>query len=245
MKNMGIQVPVFTPKDDQSLDLTQAMAMREQWITKTTGDQAGSPVFMTIPLDIEKFGFSPTELDLSKLRQIPESRVAAVTGIPASTLQFLVGLQNGTSYASSTQARQQGYEEVVIPMQAAIAEEINWQLLPELGGSPNEEFAFDTSKVRVLQEDQDALMKRVTVGYLGGVLKRSEARTMVGQEVTPDDEVFFEPRGSGVLKEGEDPTAASTQVPAKFASYADIDGYLGRLEESKEDFVNGSLETKG
>jgi len=241
MKNMGIQVPVFTPKDDQSLDATQAAAMREQWMTKTTGDEAGSPVFMTIPLDVAKFGFSPTELDLSALRQVPESRVAAVTGIPAATLQFLVGLKNGTSYASSQQARQQGYEEVVIPMQAAIAEEINWQLLPDFDSSSNAEFRFDTSQVRVLQEDQDALMKRATVGYLGGVIKRGEARKMVGQETTPDDDVFFEPRGSGVIKEGEDPLAGAVANPAKFL---DMDRYMNGLEKQMDDFY-GSVERKG
>jgi phage portal protein BeeE len=237
MRNMGIVVPILSPKDkDVSIDEPQAQAMKETWMSKTTGDRAGEPIINTVAMEVNKFGFSPTELDLSKLRLIPESRVAAVTGIPAATLQFLVGLENGTSYASSEQARQQGYEEVVIPMQQAIAESLNWQLVSDFESNDKIRFVFDTAEVRVLQEDADNLAKRATTLYLGGVVMRGEARHMVGHESTPEDDIFFEPRGSGLVKEGEDPTAANT-VPAKFGNYADIDNYLTRLESQMKSFV--------
>lgn len=238
MRNMGIQVPVIAPKDREvTINATDAQAMKESWMVKTTGARAGEPVILTEPVTVEKFGFSPTELDLSALRMIPESRVAAVLGIPAPTLGLLVGLQNGTSYASSEQARQQGYEEVVIPMQQAIAEEIQWQLLPDFEDTAKtgSEFSFDTTNVRVLQDDADNAMKRAATGYLAGVLKRGDARRIVALETTPEDEMFFDPRG-GSLGTGEDDAGAN--VPAKgFGNVAEIDRYLGYLEMSMKDFV--------
>jgi phage portal protein BeeE len=239
MRNMGIVVPLISPKDkDVELKPEAAQAMKETWMAKTTGDRIGEPVINTVAIDVTKFGFSPSELDLSKLRLIPESRISAVTGIPASTLQFLVGLQNGTSYASSEQARQQGYEEVIIPMQGTIAEFFNWQLVPEFDDPDNMQFVFDTTEVRVLAEDADNLAKRAATAYLGGVAKRSEARQWMNLETTPEDEVFFEPRGAGVIKEGEDPVSANTTTapPKGLGSVADIDRYLNSLEEQMKSF---------
>jgi hypothetical protein len=183
MRNMGIQVPVISPKDKEvRVDATKAAAMKEGWMRKTTGDARGEPIVLSEPIDFEKVGFSPQELDLSALRLIPESRVAAVTGIPAATLQLMVGLQNGTSYASSEQARQQGYEEVVIPIQQVWAEEINWQLKPEFKGLEDAEFWFDTSNVRVLEEDKDALVRRESEVFRSGASTIDQFYTAIGKK---------------------------------------------------------------
>jgi phage portal protein BeeE len=183
MRNMGIQVPVISPKDKEvRVDATKAAAMKEGWMRKTTGDRAGEPIVLSEPIDFEKVGFSPKELDLTQLRLIPESRVSAVTGIPAATLQLMVGLVNGTAYASSEQARQQGYEEVVIPIQQVWAEEINWQLKPEFQGLEDAEFWFDTSNVRVLEEDKDALVKREAEVFRAGGTTIDQFFTAIGKK---------------------------------------------------------------
>lgn len=245
MKNMGIQVPILSPQDsDIKIDEVAAAAMKEQWMAKTTGARAGEPVINTIPITAEKFGFTPSEMDVAKLRLHPESRVCAVCQISPAALQVMVGIQNGTSYASSEQAREQGYEEVIIPIQTVWGEELTHQLLSEFKGSEGAELRFDTSKVRVLQEDADNLMKRAATGYLGGFLKRTDARKMVGLQTTPDDEVFFDPRGGSIVKEGEDPlnTTGTAAPPAKppakmLASFMDIERWFERLENEMKDFV--------
>lgn len=243
MRNMGIQVPVFSPKD-QSVNLTPEAAahMKEAWIAKTTGDAIGEPVIQTIPIEMEKFGFSPKELDLSELRLIPESRVAAVCQIPATTLGLLVGLQNGTSYASSAQARQQGYEEVIIPIQQAWAEEINWQLLPEFE-SGNAEFAFDTTKVRVLQEDQDTLYKRATDTFKTGAISVEQYLTMIGEE--PDDNAvgklhfvpgLVTPKAVEDLLNPPEPPPNAPPIDPALAKLVDMDAYLASLERQMAAF---------
>lgn len=245
LRNLGIVVPLVSPKDkDTTISETQAMAIKERWAQGTTGERAGELMVNPVALDVTKFAFSPQELDLKELQMIPESRVAAVTRYPAAYLQFLVGLKNGTSYASYKEAREQAYESVIEPIQKGIARRITQQLLPEFDKSPGTHFFFDTSKVRVLQEDGDSLMKRASTGYLAGILMRSDARRLVKLETKPEDDVFFEPRSSGLLKEGEDPnaiTGSSTNAPAKpakgFGSVAEIEQYLGILETQMKDFT--------
>lgn len=173
LKNWGVVPYIVSPKPTKdgmqsgfSADGAQALAtaqmIKELLINSTTGDKAGQPVVNTIPLDVQKLGFSPADLDISRLRLIPESRIAAITGIPAAVLQFMVGLQNGTSYASYEQAIRQAYHMAIKPI-VMIAQSTLQQHLMSDFGSPRglkQFFIFDLSKVQVLQEDQTAVVKR-------------------------------------------------------------------------------------
>ena len=256
MSNMGLQVPVLSPTDKTtSITPTKAAAIKESWIAKTTGARAGEPVVFDSPITAEKFGFNPTELDLSALRLIPESRVSAVTGIPAATLQLLVGQQNGTSYASSEQARQQGYEEVIIPIQNSWAEKLNWQLLTEFETDLSKvRFEFDTSNVRVLQEDRDALYRRTTEALRGGAVSLNEARASLGKPPLGDEgDVYYLPAMStpatleritqmAQAREESEPDPLDAEVisevdKAQLAKLVDIDAYLLRLEDQMKSFV--------
>jgi phage portal protein BeeE len=229
LRNMGIVVPLLAPKDPTvTITPERAADLKQQWIQGTTGDNSGTPLINTIALDATKFAFSPQELDLKELRMIPESRVAAVTRYPAAYLQFLVGLQNGTSYASYKEAREQAYESVIAPIQNGIARRISQRLLPEFEKTKGAKFFFDTSNVRVLQEDQDSLMKRAATGYLADILMRSDARRMLKLETTPEDDSY---------RTAAMPPEASNEPPKGFDSVAEIDQYLQGLEVQMKEFV--------
>lgn len=252
MRNMGLQVPIIVPKDD-TVNMTQpaAEAIKEGWIQKTTGTRAGEPVVMDMPLEVEKFGFNPTELDLSALRLIPESRVCAVCQISPAALQVMVGIQNGTSYASSEQARQQGYEEVIIPIQAVWAEEFTHQLLSEFEGSEGAEFVFDTTNVRVLQEDQDARVKRESEIFKNGGSTLDQYLTAVGKKPvgSPLGDIRMVPGLSSPMsperlvemakeKPNETPLSNPQPIdPATLAKFADMEQVFDGLERQMKEFV--------
>lgn len=156
MKNMGIVVPLLTPKDSSTtINETQAQQIKEAWVSGTTGANAGKPLINSIPLDVTKFAWNPTEMDLSRMRLNSQSVVAALSGIPAALLQFMVGLENGTSFAAYEQAREQGYESVIIPIQSAIAEQITWQLLPDF-----DKTAGGQTNVRYVQRESASIRPR-------------------------------------------------------------------------------------
>lgn len=230
LKNLGIIVPLLAPKDPTvTVDEPTAERIKQKWMQQTTGDNSGVPLINPIALEATKFAFSPEELDLKELSMVPESRVAAVTRYPAAYLQFLVGLQNGTSYASYKEAREQAYESVIAPIQKGVGRRITQQLLSEFEEPKGAQFYFDTSEVRVLQEDQDALVKRAATGYLAGVLSKADARRMLKLETTPEDETDYH-SAAPVLGE-----------PAKgFASVDEIDQLLygkGGLEDQMKEFT--------
>lgn len=252
MSNMGLQVPVISPNDKEvSISPTHAAEMKDMWMQKTTGEKAGEPVILTEPVNVEKFGFNPTELDLSQMRLIPESRVCAVCQISPAALQVMVGIQNGTSYASSEQARQQGYEEVIIPIQAVWAEEFTHQLLSEFEGSEGAEFVFDTGNVRVLQEDQDAKVKRESEIFRTGGSTLDQYLTAVGKKPVgpPLGDIRMVPGLSTPMsperllemaqeKPNETPTANTPPIdPTTLAKFVDMDRYLEKLDTQMKEFM--------
>lgn len=250
LKNMGITVPLFVPKDDSYSPTPQeALAFKEKWKQETTGNNAGNAMVMSIPLKPEKYTFSPQEMDLSTLRKIPESRIAAVTRYPAAYLQFLVGLENGTSYASYKQAREQAYEQVVIPIQSVLATNLTWQLLSEFDDSKGAQFFFDTSEVRVLQEDADALVKRETQVFAAGGSSLDQYLTALGKDPvgSPLGDIRMVPGLATPMspekllematKEPEQPLAPLPIDPASLAKFAEIDRYMNELEEQMKGFV--------
>lgn len=224
--------------------------MRARWTQKTTGERAGELVVMSEPVTLEKFGFNPNELDLSQLRLIPESRVCAVCQISPAALQVMVGIQNGTSYASSEQARQQGYEEVIIPIQAVWAEEFTHQLLNEFDDAEGAEFIFDTSKVRVLEEDRDALVKRESEIFRTGGSTLDQYLTAVGKKPVgpPLGDIRMVPGLSTPMspeqlleratKAPEPPPTNQPPIdPATLAKFADMEQMFERLESEMKGFV--------
>lgn len=253
MANMGLQVPVFSPKDKEvSIGPESAAMMKESWMQKTTGERAGEPVIMTEPIDLEKFGFNPSELDLSQLRLIPESRVCAVCQISPAALQVMVGIQNGTSYASSEQARQQGYEEVIIPIQTVWGEEFTHQLLSDFDDSEGAEFVFDTTNVRVLQEDQDAKVKRESEIFKSGGSTLDQYLTAVGKKPVgpPLGDIRMVPGLSSPMsperllemaseKPNETPLTSGKPAidPASLAKFADLERWFEGLENEMKGFV--------
>lgn len=251
MANMGIQVPVAIPKDDTvQITETQAAAMKAGWAQKTTGERAGELVVMSEPVTLEKFGFNPNELDLSQLRLIPESRVCAVCQISPAALQVMVGIQNGTSYASSEQARQQGYEEVIIPIQAVWAEEFTHQLVNEFEDSEGAEFVFDTANVRVLQEDQDKKVERESEIFKAGGSTLDQYLTAVGKKPVgpPLGDIRMVPGLSTPMspeqlleratKAPEPPPTNQPPIdPASLAKFADMEQMFERLESEMKGFV--------
>lgn len=247
LRNLGIIVPMLTPKGDgATLDPTAAAALKERWVQQTTGDNIGIPIVSSLPIEAVKFGYSPEELDLKELRKVPESRIAAVTGIPAAMLQFLVGLENGTSYAAYREARMQGYESVIIPLQSMLAEQLTWQLLPELDQTAGARIIFDVSGVRVLQEDRDALYRRTSQAVGAGILTINQALASLNKPTIDGLDIHMVPSLNTPMTTEKliEKANAETQQPqslpadaASLAKFADMERIFAGLEEQMKGFV--------
>lgn len=247
MRNMGMVPWLVAPKkEDDSMTDTQAAAFKEQWEKASTGDNVGRPMINTIPLDVTKLGFNPQELDLSSMRAMFESRVAAVTGIPAAVLQFKVGQENGTSYASYEEARKQAYYSCIIPLLSHLQEDFTFQLLSEFSPKENQYIEFNTDEVQVLQQDEDALFKRAGEALKSGGITLDEYRAMIGQEPLGDGvgdlhfvPALVNPQTAEQMMEEPEPVPNAPVPPVidpALAKLVDMDRYLESLESQMAAF---------
>lgn len=197
LANMGIPGVLLSPdptliKDGGRISFNEADAerLKVDWQRKTTGDERGKPMVLSIPMKVESVGFSPEQMVLRDARQIPEERIAALIGIPAVVVGLGAGLDRST-YNNVSEAREQAYENCIIPMQTLIAQTLDLQLLPAFGEG-TDTCGFDLDDVRVLQADENAIAERSALLYEKGVADRAESRTFVGLKARPEDEgVFF------------------------------------------------------
>lgn len=186
LRNMGVAGPIIRPKTPEDL-LTpdQAAAIKAQFQNNFTGDNRGMAMVGMVPLDIDRVGYNPAEMQLRELRRIPEERISAVLGVPAMLAGLGAGLDRSTlnNYPA---AREAGFETCILPTQADLAETIMTHLVPDFDDPDAVEFDFDISGVRVLQDDQTALATRMAALVHGTIRTIDEARQEMGDEPLPD-----------------------------------------------------------
>ena len=192
LRNMGIVGLVISPKErDDSLSEDEANAMKVLVKQRTTGDQRGDPIVSETPIDVLEMGKTADKIDTSRLAAIPESRISALSGIPAAVLGFLSGMQQTAVGATLDSLRELAYESALIPTQRIMAADMWLQLLDDfVDDIESWEVGYDYTNVRVLQEDMDKKWARVTAAVQGTVIKISEGRKELGFQSTPDEEVY-------------------------------------------------------
>lgn len=194
MRNLGVPGMIVTPKttDDtlfQPNDPDSTTRLKAELKSLTTGDNRGDPLLFNSPLDIVFPQIDPSKMDTRTNRKISEERISALLGVPAIVAGLGAGLDRST-FSNMSEAREMAYESNIIPTQSLWADELNTQLLSELGDPSTEFVDWDYSTVRVLQDDENKKATKWAVLFKGGIALRSEARADLSLPVRPEDEVF-------------------------------------------------------
>lgn len=212
LKNVGVPGVVLAPDPSAAqvgppLTLEEAEIVKGDFVAKFGGDRRGEPLVLGRPMRVSTLSFSPDQMDLGRLRELPEERISAAIGIPAGVVGLGAGLARNT-YANYAEGRLAAYESNLIPTQRLFAAEITTQLLPDFGDAARYVVDFDLSGVRILQPDLDALWRRVDVAVQGGWAMVDEARERVGLPPLPDGQgqVLY-------VKATNVPTAPEALVP--------------------------------
>lgn len=183
-RNFGIPGMIVEVPQGANLDKDQAIALKQRMQTEFGSDNRGNVGVLTAGAKVATVGFSPEQMDLKALHDVPETRIAAVMGIPPIMAGLGVGLEQSQNYASSRQIAENFTERKLVPMWRMDASKLNKHLLPEFTADRRISIEHDLSDVRSLQEDTDALFKRLDIGVQGGWLRPGEARSETG---FPDD----------------------------------------------------------
>lgn len=193
LKNSGIPGVIISPDTDDGIDPDEAESVKKTYMERFGGANRGAPLVMTGKTKIDKLSFTPLEMDLTRLRRIPEERVAAVLGVPAVVVGLGAGLDRAT-FANLANLREAAVEDTLLPMFRVFAEELAAQLLPDFESAPSGfEVYFDTSDIRELQPDLDKLVEREALKLRSGGITVNEFRNNIGEDSLDNGDVIYIP----------------------------------------------------
>lgn len=215
MKTRGLPGMIIRPKDkDASMTVEQADAIKLRY-EQMTGTGRGGVLPISIAADVDFPNIDVEKMAFDKVRSISAERICAAFGLDPMAVSL--PSQNKT-FSNYGEAREAAYESFIIPMQRAVAETLDVQLLPELGNPQAEHVAFDLSKVRVLQEDRNKEAERIARLYSSGVTARRQSQELLGLDEPLPDDVYVQDVTAGVtgpmksLKDGARKRAVAQRI---------------------------------
>jgi len=165
-------------------------------LAQTQADNRGAPAVVTGKP--EKLAWTPEEMDIRKQRYLAEERWCAVTGIPG-VVQELGSAGEHSIYNNVAQAQSRFTENYLIPFWKHIEEELTRQLLRDFDQDQSHYVTYNTTRVKALQEDENARHERIRQDFLGGIITRAAAKRALGEQVDEaTDNVYYVPK-SGEL----------------------------------------------
>jgi HK97 family phage portal protein len=204
LKNFAVPGVILAPSNTGGVGpKADPEAVKKKYQETFGGDERGNVMALSAPTDIKILSWSPEQLNLKSLRRIPEERISAVLGVPASVANLGAGLEQN-AFTSFTEARKAAYQEAIVPAQRLVAAELEVQLLDDFAdiNADSLDVDFDTSKASALQEALDAVWKRNQSAATMGLITRAEFRQATGHLIANGDDVYILPNNYTVMGSG-------------------------------------------
>lgn len=209
LTNFGVPGLVLALPENVLPPPDQIALMKERTRQAFWGANRGNVAVTTGGATMSQFGFSPEQLNLKALHDFPETRIAAVMGVPPIMAGLGVGLEQTSNYASARQIRENFTEVKLVPLWRMDESKWNKQLTREFTDDKSIIIAHDLTEVRALQEDMDAKYKRLTEAIKAKWVFPDEARAEVGLPPMPDGKgMEFEEPPAPQLPPGADGNAS-------------------------------------
>lgn len=207
LRNMGVPGGVLSPKDVGALPSPEDKEeMKEYMRTGFTGDRRGEWFVTTIPTEVKQFGFDPSQLLLTNLRDITEERVCAMLGIPAAVVGFGAGLQQTKVGATMREMREEAWTSGIAPRHRNIGRTISKDLIPDFQSEVRPfRVRFDTSKVPALMQLHVDIQGKMVKD---GLQRVDHAQAALGIDVDDSQAVYLRPSTTFAVPAGEKPPTA-------------------------------------
>jgi len=197
LENTG--VPSVVVLTERELDGLEAEVQRAKWNQNFAGSRRGNISFFQKGMDFKVLSLDFNQLAFSSLRDVSETRICGVLGVPPILVGANVGLKQ-SSYRNYGTAKLSFWEETIAPLQGLLAEVLS---VDEDFAPPGFRVVFDNRFVSALREARHRQMEDATKSYVAGVLRRNEARIMMGFPPDPDPdigEVYAHPLASAIIR---------------------------------------------
>jgi HK97 family phage portal protein len=191
LRNSGVPGMVIVPDDPSGkLRVTKedAETIKARVRDSFGGERRGDSLVLQGQFKVQPLSFSPEQLALDKLPTHAIARIAAAMGVAPMSL----GLPDaGKTYSNLGEANRASWGTIQAT-QELVAETLRYQLQPDFGLDPTKNTpGYDYSEIQEMQESLDAIWKRATEGYRGGLVQRGEGRDLLGLPQLPGDDCYF------------------------------------------------------
>lgn len=221
LRNLGVPGVVISPANTGGpVGKADPEAVKTSFMEKFGGDKRGEPLILTAPTDVKVLSFNPQQMELRELRRIPEERISANLGVPASVAGLGAGLDQN-AFTSYGEANVAAYTQGVIPTQGQLAADIDTQLLPDFAGPEADSLDvwFDWTGVSAMVAAAAAIWKQYESSATKGLITRATFKRATGQKVEPEDEVYIIANNYTLIEAGGNtprlgPPGGQRQLPA-------------------------------
>lgn len=217
LKNNAIPGVIIAPKgEEQEIGDDEAEDAKLRYMQKFGKNRLGEPMVMGGSVEVHQIGWSPEQLDMGKLRDIPEERITSALGLPAAVVGFGAGLHEAHTNATMKELREAAWESNLIPTGRILSGSVKRQLVTEFvppADMRRTVFAFDLSQVRVLQDDENKKATKWETMVRARFARVDEARSAFDLPVEPGDKIYLEP--ISVTPVGPDAPAVPPNDPAR------------------------------
>lgn len=214
LTNLGVPGVVLSPSNTNTGGIrSDPNTVKQAFMDKFSGDKRGEPLVLTAPTDVKVLSWSPDQLNLKDLRRVPEERISAALGVPASVANLGAGMDHNT-LTNYPESRAAAYEEAIIPNHRLFDAELEIQLLPEFVNiDEGWDIDRDYSEVRALAAHRDATWKRLQSAATMGLITRATFKRGTNQKPTAEDEVYIAPNNYMIIDAGDGTVVAGGSKP--------------------------------
>lgn len=214
LRNHAVPGLVLSPKSPLS-DKDDAERVKQKLSIEWGADRRGLPLIMGGPTEITPYGFSPDQMKLGDIRDVPEERVTAATGVKAAVVGFGAGLQSTKVGATMAELVDLSWQDGVLGRSRIIAATLTEQLLTEFDERAGEDafMAFDMRGVPIMIDYHLKQAQRGEILFRSGIATRGEVKRELGMRRGERDDVYA--INAGVTEVDSTKTLEETQQEAE------------------------------
>ena len=186
--NMAVTSGCFVT--EKKLNPEERAIMEEKMASRYVGAvRAGLPMVLSHGMKWEQTSMTMKDLEIGNIASILESRICLALHVPAIVVGAKVGLDRST-FTNVREAREYMYENTISPEWQMIADKLGGALLIDFGHTEGNLIArFDTSKIKALQESEQALWERVRESKCLSII---EKRLLLGYKAESNGAIFLD-----------------------------------------------------
>lgn len=177
----------------EPVGVTRLAELKRQFMEKFGGDERGGVAFVeSTEATISRLGSNLQELAVEALLNVPEANIAAAFEVPPGLAGLNVALQRPAGLGSvGDTAVQEFTQRRLVPRWRRVASQFTAGLLRDFDKAAGVAFAFDTSTVQALREDEGALVTTWNGAIAAGWATVNEARARAGLPAVASGNVFL------------------------------------------------------